>query len=117
MEARRRCPGRAKTIVLARGAKEAGAASCWSHLARVTHGPMFFWDSVTELNEKRAVFIELDLTTCLDFSCCTGFIPLSLHFFQTTFGPVFWISNCAEDRFEIDPVPAMAMEAIVFGWL
>ena len=58
------------------------------------------------LSERRSmelcVFVELDLTACLDVSY---FGHVSFHFscilYETTLGSVFWIPNCPEDRFKI----------------
>ena len=44
------------------------------------------------------VFVELDLTAFLDFSCLYMFHSVLLHWYKTTFGSVFCMQNRPEDR-------------------
>ena len=62
--------------------------------------------------------ILLDLTGLRVWTShvCTGFIPFLLFYYETTFGSVFCILSCPEDRFEILWYQRQ-WSPFVFGWL
>ena len=62
------------------------------------------------------VFVEVDLTACLNFSCLYMFHSISLHYYEITFGSVFCISIRPEDSFEI-LLYKRQWSLSVFGWL